>query len=133
MRKRIRRDRRGNASVEFALVAMAFFMLLFGGFEFARYQATGEAVRTFAADPVRQALVRYNASGTCPSSSTVKSDVAPRSNLLAPGAITLSVACTLDSSERDNIAVSVSYSFSSPVPFLTFLGTTFTQSTTLVY
>ncbi len=119
--------------MEFAITASVFLGLLLGGIEFGRYFFTLESLRTATADSARATLVTYNASGTCPSASTVKTAVLPRTPLLSTSSLTLTVACSKDSADRVTIAISSSYTFSSGFPVVSFLNSTLTESASLVY
>ena len=51
------RDERGSAAIEFGVVGAFFFAILLGAMEFASYWYHVEALRTYAAETMRAALV----------------------------------------------------------------------------
>lgn len=56
-RKRLGRNRFGGVSVEFAMVAPIFFLVLFGGIEFASIHITQCAIENAAFEGVRHGIV----------------------------------------------------------------------------
>ena len=53
-------NRRGAMTLEFALVALPFFMLLLGAMDLGRYWYTVHALRNYSADAARAAFVYVN-------------------------------------------------------------------------
>lgn len=115
--------RKGSTTLEFALVCMAFLMLLFGVMEVGRYYFTSEAVRTVAAEAARKTMLDYRSTspGVCPTSNAIKTYVTStlaRSPFLSATDLTLTVSCGTDGSGAKSLAVDVTYPFSSNVPWL---------------
>jgi Flp pilus assembly protein TadG len=115
--------RRGSTTLEFALVSLAFLMLLLGTFEVGRYYFTSEAVRTVTAEAARKAMMdfRSSAPSSCPASNSVKTYVtstSARTPFLGSSQLSLTVTCGTTASGASSITVNVSYPFSSAVSWL---------------
>jgi Flp pilus assembly protein TadG len=130
--KRLRRDRRGAAMMEFAFVAPVLLMLLLGTIELSRYFATQQSVRTLSAEAARAAYLNTSIDG-CPPSNSVVTTVNKTTPFLslAPGDVCINR--TTDASGRNVVTVSVTYPFSTMVPYLAFLNGNFSNSTQLTY
>lgn len=121
---RVRRlGRRGGTTLEFALVSLAFLMMLFGTMEVGRYYFTSEAVRTVTAEAARKAMLDYRTSSpsACPTSNNIKTYVTStvaRSPFLGSGQLSLTVSCVTSTNGWGSLRVVVSYPFSSNVPWL---------------
>jgi Flp pilus assembly protein TadG len=68
--RRVSRGRRGQATVEFALVAVVFFVLFFGVIEVARLAYGVVAVGNAAREGARWAIASANRPGTPPTTTT---------------------------------------------------------------
>jgi Flp pilus assembly protein TadG len=55
--KPIRRDQRGTTTLEFGLIAMPFFWLMFGIFDLGRYAITMHSLDTLASMSARQVMI----------------------------------------------------------------------------
>jgi len=121
---RVRRlGRRGSTTLEFALVSLAFLMMLLGSMEVGRYYFTSEAVRTVTAEAARQTMLNYRTSSpsACPTSDSIKTYVTStvaRSPFLGASQLTLTVSCVISANGWGSLRVVVSYPFSTSVPWL---------------
>lgn len=127
---------RGSTTLEFALVALAFLMLLLGSMEVGRYYFTSEAVRTVTAEAGRRTMLAYRSTspGTCPTSTDIKTYVTStvaRSPFIGASNLTLNVTCGTTTEGGKSLRVAVSYPFSTPVPWLP-VSTTITDESFMV-
>jgi Flp pilus assembly protein TadG len=101
--RRMIRDQRGATAMEFGLVAMVFFFMLFGIFDLGRYGITVHSLDTLASTSARQViincvssnLINRTSSAGCtadPYTATQKQNIAP---FLYVGGLTPTVAVTV--------------------------------------
>jgi len=107
----------GVATLEFALIATAFFILLFGAMDLARYFATEQAVRTVASEAARHAIVDSTWTYSGAPTSGAAAAIAATAPLLAPGTINLTVTQSVVGSQT-TVAVTVTYPFTFIMPIL---------------
>ncbi|WP_117233165.1 TadE/TadG family type IV pilus assembly protein [Vibrio maerlii] len=133
----------GVTIVEFSIVALVFFLLLFATVEGARYIYSQTAVAHAAREGVRYAIVRGNdaakdslrADDAPASKDQISSFVNQRSSL---NGLTVTTTWNLDSDDvpiKDSgqpVTVSVSYQFQSAVPFIPSANLT-SASTGVIY
>ena len=105
--------------MEFALVSLAFVMMLLGVIELGRYYFTAEAVRTITAEAARATLIYYRThNGACPSQDTIKTTALLKAPYLGSTGLILTVTCATDTNGAKTLQVSASYPFSTSVPWL---------------
>lgn len=107
-----RLDQRGLASLEFAVVASVFFMLMLGSVEVGRYLTTVQSLRNLTGEAARAALVAYNG-GTPWSAATVKGLVP----FLDSSKVSLTVTPAPPACSSHLITATASYPFTSIVPY----------------
>lgn len=130
--RRLARDRRGAAALEFALVALAFFYLLIGTLELGRYFVTQHSVRTVVAEAARSAWVNAPAGG-CGALTTAQRTAAESfSPFLSVAQLTLTLA-TGNAAGVSTTTTTATYPFTSYMPLLTGLTGTITETTQLSY
>ncbi|MFO1024309.1 MAG: TadE/TadG family type IV pilus assembly protein [Acetobacteraceae bacterium] len=116
------RTGRGGATLEFALLALPFFLLLFGIADAARYLLVQHGVRTLAAEATRAAMVQimaggslWDRNGACATRSILASRVAASAPYLDLGRLTLCVTMAADTSvspSATTLSINASYPFS---------------------
>ncbi len=112
------RCRRGVTALEFALIAPLLFVLLFFTMDLARYWYTAEAVRTYAAEVLRAAVVTAGADNppvvnACATPMAVSTPITPG---LDPSSMQLTVRCSRNTSTQGyvvsrTVSVTASYTF----------------------
>jgi Flp pilus assembly protein TadG len=118
--RRALRCRKGVTALEFAIVGPIFLMLLLFAMDLARYWYVAEAVRTYAAEVLRAAVVVAGADNppvvnTCPGGAITVS-TSPTVGL-DPTSLTTTVTCNRNASATTRtVAVTVSYNFSFLLP-----------------
>ncbi len=127
-----RRDRRGVAALEFALVAPVLLFLFLGTIELGRYFLTQQNIRTLTAETARAALISPSVIG-CPVPVTNFSRINAKTPFLNPGGLTVCITRGTDAEGRATINVTTTYAFATLVPFLNFLNGNVSDSTRLVY
>jgi Flp pilus assembly protein TadG len=112
--KRFSQDERGAAMVEFAIVAVVFFIpLIFGIVEFGRMAWAKSTVTAAAREGARFAIVHGSASPSTADSAAVAAYVENRT-LLSP--IIVSTTWVPSKDPGDTVKVTVKYSYSSLIP-----------------
>jgi Flp pilus assembly protein TadG len=117
------RDRRGIASLEFALVGGVLLSLLLGGIDLARYMFTQQCLRATAAEAVRLATLQgsrnLNAgSAACTSLSGSLAGASARVPFLRANLVTATLSGCATQAGVTTVTVTVRYPFSFAVPFL---------------
>ena len=146
-RRRRRRRGRGQALVEFALVAPIFFLILFSIIEFGRYVFTVQILNEAAREGARYAIV-HGSQALCPSGPmpgvTVPNpcdpsgqrviDVVTRNAAGVAGTapIVVTVTWPIDNARGHTVSVSVSYQFQTLVPVVPLPPIQVTGASTLV-
>jgi Flp pilus assembly protein TadG len=115
-----RLDQRGIASLEFAVVAGAFFTMLTGGMEIGRYLIIVDSLRTVAAEAARAKLISSNG-GTAYNQSNVME--------IAPALDSSKISLSAGSCTNHVISVTASYPFTSALPFWTSMNGTLSDTT----
>jgi Flp pilus assembly protein TadG len=88
-RRRLLAGRAGTASLEFALVALPFILLMLAGMDLGRYFITKHSLHTLTSEAVRSMLVNcFNQAAQCNLSATNKSTVATMVPFLDPNSVT---------------------------------------------
>jgi Flp pilus assembly protein TadG len=119
-----RRQRRGSASLEFALIAVPFFLLLFGITDMARYLLFSHGVNVITSEATRYMMVQIMAGSSftngCQTSSSVAAQVASAAPYLDQTRLTF---CTTTSTitpaggtPATEVMVTASYPFSFMFP-----------------
>ena len=109
-RKRFLKDERGNAMVEFAVVAaLIFFPIVFGIIEFGRLVWARNMVSAAAREGVRYAIVHGSESGAIADSAAVATYVAGRT-AMAPIAVTTAWSDAAKAA-GDTVTVTVKYTY----------------------
>jgi Flp pilus assembly protein TadG len=125
-------------SLEFAFVAVAFFLLLFAGIDLSRYFLTWHGLNTLAAEAARAWMVNNGPAYSCahPTSGTAAT-VAQSAPFLKPNRLTL---CVIKNQTTSNgvvtsttLVVTASYPFSFMIPPLSAANGTLSSATTLTY
>ncbi|MFC0408552.1 TadE family protein [Roseomonas elaeocarpi] len=99
--------------MEFALIGLPFLMLLLGGMEFARYAYTVQAVRSYAAQAARAALVYVGNDTANRCVGTLPLSLTPSPGLDEARLTPAKAGCVRDSKTGVlTITVSTSYRFS---------------------
>jgi len=116
------RDRRGVASLEFALVGGLLLSLLLGGIDLARYMLTLECLRATAADAVRLATLQgsrnLNAgSAACTSLSGALAGSSARVPFLRANLVTATLSGCATQAGVTTVTVTVQYPFTFVVPY----------------
>ena len=115
------RDRRGIASLEFALVGGLLLSLLLGGIDLARYMFTLECLRATAADAVRLATLQGSrnlntGSAACTSLSGALAGSSARVPFLRANLVTATLSGCATQARITTVTVTVQYPFSFVVP-----------------
>lgn len=137
-RRRWRLDQSGATALEFGLVGPVFLMLLLGTIELARYSFIKEGLRTLTAEAARKILITYNTSNfTCPTDfSNVLASANVRTPFLVPGNLANQVVLTTSTCVNgapNVITVTVTYSYSTILPLLSFLSGPMVGQTVLTF
>lgn len=128
----------GTASLEFALVAIPFVLLLIAGMDLGRYFITQHSLRTLTSEVTRSAVINCSGLDTCPYATAVPSPSAiwatvPFLDSALPG-VSLSASQMLNADGTHTITVSVTYPFHFVLPTWTGLYSSgITESTSLQY
>jgi len=118
--RRLIREERGAALVEFAVSSLLFISVAFGTMEFSRMIMDYNIVSNAAREGVRWAAVRGGNSGRTATTTAVQNYVVSRANgLLAPANVT--VTWPVDNLVGSDVQVQVQYSF---VPIASMLPST---------
>ena len=146
--RRILRERSGITSLEWALVAAAFFLTMLSIFDLARYVVVLQSVATVMSEAGRACAVN---SGNCPASGGSNgtwpqlSTIAP---MLDPTAFTVMISTDTSGlpgnfpksnpnqsqkSRTNPMQVTVSYPFTAMTPWMSSLNGTITESATYFY
>jgi Flp pilus assembly protein TadG len=126
-------DRRGVASVEFAAVALVFFMMLFAIIELGRLAAAQSAL-SYAADvAARYAAVHGADSATPATTTTIAAEfAAAAAPILGSGAPTPTVTFSPDNNPGSTVTVSASYAWAPLSMGSDFASVTLSSQSTLV-
>jgi hypothetical protein len=106
------RDDRGATALEFGVVLIPLTMLLFGAMDLARYWYSVEALRAYAADAARAAVVHVSGdpNGHCPGAVPISAPPAP--GLQAGDLTPAQAVCTRNAATGvATVSVSASYRF----------------------
>jgi Flp pilus assembly protein TadG len=114
-RPRLLGNERGAELVEFALMAVPFFMIMFGTMEFGRMIWQNNVIANAAKDGARWAAVRGNDATTPASASDVRTYVQGRAFGLAP---TVTTTWSPDNKAGSTVSVDVTLDFSPGVTLL---------------
>ena len=123
----LRRGERGAELVEFALISILFFMLVFGTMEFGRGIWMYGTVAHVAKEGARFAIVRGSENGRTATTTDVETYV----NVVAAGMTGLTVTTTWDDASKDPgtvVQVQVDRDFEPALPFVS-LGPVMLSST----
>ena len=127
----LRRGERGAELVEFALISVLFFMLVFGIMEFGRGIWIYGTVAHVAREGARFAIVRGSESGRTATTTDVENYV----NLVAAGMTGLTVTTTWDDPLKDPgtvVQVQVDRDFEPALPFVSLGPVTLSSTSRLV-
>ena len=119
-RKQGLRGQSGSAIVEFTLIALMFFMLVFGLVEFGRAIFDYSLVSSLAREGVRWASVRGSGSGHTATATDVSTYVQGKAAGLP---VTVTTTWTPNKNPGSTVSVQVQYTFRSVAPVLLSLGT----------
>lgn len=108
---RLLRNRRGNALVEFALVAPVFFLAMFGTIDFGRMLWLASTVEHVAKEGARYAAIRGAEKIIPATESDVKNYVKGRTVGISPSDMTIDVAWDPDNQPGSTVTVTVDYQF----------------------
>lgn len=146
--RRLARDRAGASALEMAMIMPVLFAMLIGVMELGRYVFTVQSLRTVTAEAARMAVVDRGSSGTvdqttgnvvsggaitsCTNSSSLSASATKKTPFINNSALTL---CISNSSTSGFVTIQVNtqYPFNSPMPVVSFLNGTLSDSTTLQY
>jgi len=118
--QRLSRDERGSAMVEFAIIAVIFFIpFIFGTIEFGRMAWAKNTVTAAAREGVRYAIVHGSAAGAAggsiADSAAVANYVKGRTQL---GGITVKTTWIPAKDPGDTVQVEVRYNYTSLIPIV---------------
>ncbi len=141
--RRLARDRRGASALEMSLVMPMLLLLLIGIMELARYAFTAESIRTVTAEAARLAVLGSISSSaglvlsgstitSCTTDATVNASAAKRTPFINTATLTLCVSSSTTNGVT-TVIVSAQYPFSSFLPATSFLSTTISDTTQLVF
>ena len=126
-------DRSGGASVEFAVVALALFLMLFGIIELGRLAAAESALSYAATVAARYAAVHGAASASPASSAAIAAEFATAAApVLGSAAPTPTVTFTPNNNPGGTVTVAASYAWSPVSMTGDFAAVTLSASSTLV-
>lgn len=129
-RKHARGDLSGQSMVEFALVAMAFFILIFGLIDFGRAVFQYNLLASSAREGARAAIMQSNTD-----SDVIDKTVAASAGMLSPEDVTISGTRTCSAVPCPSVTITVEHSFSPVTPLIgSVIGDsiTMTASSTMV-
>jgi hypothetical protein len=144
MRRRARRRTRGQAMVEFALVAPMFFLLLFGIIEAGRFIFYYETLSNATREGARYAIVNGANTVGCPSGPAAPGSApcdVPGNNVIArvrqsavgmPAGITATPTWSPDNGRGSTVRVEASYTYRSLIPLVPLPPITVTAESSLV-
>jgi hypothetical protein len=138
-RQRLALGGSGTSSLEFALVAVPFMLLMIAGMDLGRYFITQHSLRTLTSEAVRAMLIAcYGATAACPMGSSDKAAVAAKVPFLVAGSIswpTASQSAPNASTGERTISVTITYPFTFVLPAWVGLnaGSPISESTQLSY
>ena len=127
----LRRGERGAELVEFALISILFFMLVFGIMEFGRGIWMYGTVAHVAKEGARFAIVRGSESGRAATTTDVETYV----NVVAAGMTGLTVTTTWDDASKDPgtvVQVQVDRDFEPALPFVSLGPVTLSSTSRMV-
>ena len=127
----LRRDERGAELVEFALISIVFFMLVFGVMEFGRAVWIYGTVAHVAKEGARFAIVRGSESGRTATTTDVENYV----NQRAAGMTGLTVTTVWDDPSKDPgtvVQVQVDRDFDAALPFVPLGALTLSSTSRMV-
>jgi hypothetical protein len=106
------RDRRGATALEFGVVLVPLTTLLFGAMDLARYWYSVEALRSYAAEAARAAVVHVSRDPAARCPGTVPVSAPPPPGLQAADLTPARAVCTRDAATGvTTISMSTSYRF----------------------
>ena len=115
---RKRRGRRGQSSVEFAMCATAFCMVLFGLVYYGKAIYTWNLVSYAAREATRAASVHGSSSSSPWASSNVTTFVTTYLNGLSSSPLTVTTTWSPNNNPGSTVTVKVSYNFPIWIPFM---------------
>lgn len=128
--------RSGVTSLEFAIVAATFMMLVIGCMDLGRYYILEHSLRTFTSEAARSALANSNLSATGGTMSTQTSLASMTAIVpfLDPSLLTLTISQNSASiSSKTVVNVTASYQFTAISPIWSALNGTITDTTQITY
>jgi Flp pilus assembly protein TadG len=133
-----RLGREGTTSLEFALVAVAFFSIMFACMDLGRYFITQHSLRTLTSELIRATLVQCSGTtSACSLSATNIEATEAKVPFLVASAITLSPVPTRSAVDPSTgvmtVTASASYAFTFTLPVLSSLSGPISNSTQLSY
>ena len=126
-------DRAGNSVLQFALVSIVLFTLVFGITDLARYFLAWQGLNTVASEAARASMVNNKWTFACanPTSGTA-ANVAAAAPFLSTSALTLCVTSST-SNGITTVSVTASYPFTFMIAPLSAANATLTAATQLAY
>jgi Flp pilus assembly protein TadG len=116
------RPRRGSASLEFALIAVPFFLLLFGIGDMARYLLFSHGVNTITSEATRYMMVQIMAGSSftngCQKSSSIAAHVASAAPYLDQTQLTFCTTTTTITPSNGTPATKITVTASYPFQFM---------------
>ena len=125
-----RGDQAGQSMVEFALVALTFFALIFGLIDFGRAVFEYNLLASSAREGARAAIMQSNSD-----SDVIDRTVEASAGMLSPGDVTISGSRTCAAVPCPSVTITVQHTFSPVTPLIgTAIGDsiTMTASSTMV-
>jgi Flp pilus assembly protein TadG len=111
--QRTRGDQSGQSMVEFALVAMTFFILIFGLIDFGRAIFEYNLLASSAREGARAAIMQSNTD-----SDVIDRTVAASAGMLSPDDVTISGSRTCTAIPCPSVTITVRHSFSPVTPLI---------------
>lgn len=108
---RLLRDRSGQAAVEFALIAPAFFLIMFGVMDFGRAMWINSTIEHAAAEGARYAAIRGQGKPTVATVSDVTTFVQNRAPGLNTNLLAVNVTWDPNNVEGGTVTVLVGYPY----------------------
>lgn len=141
--RRLARDRSGASALEMALVMPVLFLIMIGVIEIARYVFTLQSLRSVTAEAARLSMINSATKNTgvvisgglitsCTASSAINVAATQKTPFIDNTTLTLCISNTT-SSGQVTILVSAQYPFNSFLPRTSFLTTTLTDNTQIIY
>jgi Flp pilus assembly protein TadG len=128
--RRLARDRRGMAAVEFGLVGVFVITFLVGIMEVATYVADQQDLFSAVHAAGRYAIVHGSASSSPATAATLESKVGSSLSLLSSGSVTATASFSPNNNPGSTVTITGSYSWSPTVPLVTLPTVTITATST---